>query len=102
MLTTGLFGDFSYVTIQLSLVFCILSGGKNRQHCEQNRQLIKEMLERKTGECVSRLGSGLPAALYIAAKYANQAYPHLLCEGVWLHQWHITAKVTYGHDVTGK
>ena len=27
-----------------------LSGGKNRQHCEQNRQFINEMLERKTGK----------------------------------------------------
>ena len=36
-----------------------LSGGKNRQHCEQNRQFINEMVERKTGERWSRLGSGL-------------------------------------------
>ena len=36
-----------------------LSGGKNGQHCEQNRQFINEMLERQTGERSSRLGSGL-------------------------------------------
>ena len=35
--------------------------GKNRQHCEQNRSFINEMLERKTGERSSRLGSGLPS-----------------------------------------
>jgi hypothetical protein len=56
--------SFSYVTIQFSInvVFLYyevhLSGGKNRQHCEQNRQFINEMLERKTGGKSSRLGSG--------------------------------------------
>ena len=40
-----------------------VSGGKNGQCCKQNRQFMKEALERKTGEKLSRLGSGLLTAL---------------------------------------
>ena len=33
-----------------------LSGENNRQHGEQNRQFINDMLERKAGKRLSRLG----------------------------------------------
>ena len=49
-------------------------GGKNRQHCKQNRQFINEMTERKTGERSSRLGSGLygrPMAALRSPVYTN-------------------------------
>ena len=66
----GLYKSFYYVTIQFSINVSSpefdLSDWKNRQHCEQNRQnceqnrqFINEMLERKTRERSSRLGSGL-------------------------------------------
>ena len=64
MRSKGLYRSFYYVTIQFSINVSSpefdLSGGKNEQNCGQNRQFIKEMLERKTGERSSRLGAGLP------------------------------------------